>query len=208
MQLDHPFPHDPAGIMTRSDIVSVSLALAVLLPTAARSPLAAQVATGEAAAEAPASQAPRITVSFEATPIQDVLSTFARFANRSIVMGAGVDGTVSAQIHAQPWDVALQAILEAHGLSAQESESGIIRVDAFERLQVTEDVEPLVTRTIPLRYLRVEEMEPVVRGLLSARGSVSSLPSRNTLVVTDVPRVVETVVTLIRGPQPREGGGG
>lgn len=194
--------------MTRSDIVSVSLALALLVPTAARSPVAAQVATGEAAAEAPASQAPRITVSFEQTPIRDVLSTFARFADRSIVVGAGVEATVSAEIRAQEWDVALQAILDAHGLSARESESGIIRVDAFERLQGTEGVEPLVTRTIPLRYLRVEEMEPVVQGLLSERGSVSSLPSRNTLVVTDVARVVETVVTLIRGPQAREGGGG
>lgn len=194
--------------MTRSDILPPILALAVVLPGAVANPLMAQV-TDEPAAVAPAaSVATPITVSFERTPIRDVLSTFARFSNRSIVTGAGVEGTVSADIRDQPWDVALQAILQAHGLSAQETESGIIRVDAFERLAVTEDVEPLVTRTIPLRYLRVEEVQTVVQGLLSERGSVSSLPSQNTLVVTDVPRVIDAVVTLIRGPQAREGGGG
>lgn len=194
--------------MTRSDILPPILALAVVLPGVVANPLMAQV-TDEPAAVAPAaSAATPITVSFERTPIRDVLSTFARFSNRSIVTGAGVEGTVSADIRDQPWDVALQAILQAHGLSAQETESGIIRVDAFERLAVTEDVEPLVTRTIPLRYLRVEEVQTVVQGLLSERGSVSSLPSQNTLVVTDVPRVIDAVVTLIRGPQAREGGGG
>ena len=193
--------------MTRSDLRFPFLALLLVATAAAPDPLAAQV-TETPPAGAAVSRAPLITVSFEETPIRDVLSTFARFANRSIVVGAGVEGTVSAEIRAQPWDVALQAILDAHGLSAQETESGIIRVDAFERLQGTEVVEPLLTQTIPLRYLRVEEMVPVVQGLLSERGSVSSLPSRNTLIVTDVPRVVETVVTLIRGPRAREGGGG
>lgn len=178
------------------------LALALFLSAGSGSHLRAQDAPGLSA-----STQPRITVSFQETPVRDVLSTFAEFANRSIVVGAGVGGTVTADIRAQPWDVALQAILEAQGLSARESESGIIRVDAPERLMETEVVEPLVTRTIPLRYLRVAEVESVVQGLLSSRGSVSSLPSLNTLVVTDVPRVVETVVTLIRGPQPQEGGG-
>lgn len=188
--------------MRRTHAPPLALAVTFLLFGGAGSSLDAQDAPG-----ASVSAAPPITVSFEGTPIQDVLSTFAEFANRSIVVGAGVDGTVTAEIRAQPWDVALQAILQAQGLSARESESGIIRVDAPERLVETEVVEPLVTRTIPLRYLRVAEVESVVQGLLSARGSVSSLPSLNTLVVTDVPRVVETVVTLIRGPQPPEGGG-
>ena len=178
-----------------------ALAVALLVSFAA-SPLAAQE-TGAS----PSADAPRITVSFQQTPVRDVLATFAEFAHRSIVVGAGVEGTVTAEIRAQPWDVALQAILEAQGLSAVETESGILRVDAPARRVETEGVEPLVTRAIPLRYVRVENVEPVVQSMLSERGSVSGLPDRNTLVVTDVARVVERVVTLIRGPEARAGGG-
>jgi len=74
------------------------------------------------AAQQVAQQAARVSASFEGTAMTDVLAFFAQFARRSIVAGAGVTGVVSAEIHDQPWDVALEALLVANGLFARELE--------------------------------------------------------------------------------------
>src|SRR4029079_15361296 len=74
-------------------------------------------------------EARRITIAFENTPIADVASAFADFAGRSIVLGSGVTGTMTAQIDNTPWDRALEAILGANGLIAREMDTGIIRIE-------------------------------------------------------------------------------
>ena len=143
--------------------------------------------------------APRITVTFTNTNIRDVLFTFAEFSDRSIVPGSGVSGTVNAEIRNQPWDVALQAILESHGLAAQEAASGIIRVDELAALTEREAVEQLATRSFRVNFGNAQEMQGSVESLLSDRGRVSVSQSTNSLVVTDVPRVLEAVEELVEG---------
>jgi type IV pilus assembly protein PilQ len=141
----------------------------------------------------------RITVQFVETPIRDVLFTFAEFSNRSIVPGSEVTGTVTAEIRDQPWDIALQALLEAHNLAAQEQLSGIIRVDRLQDLGTREEVEPVVTRAFRISYANANELSGPVESLTSERGRVQVSPSTNSLVVTDVPRVLEAVEELIDG---------
>lgn len=138
-----------------------------------------------------------ITISFSNTPIRDVLFTFADFANRSIVPGSDVDGIVSAEIRDQPWDLALQTVLEAHGLVAQELETGIIRVDNVQNLFNQETVLPLQTRPFRVNYAAAEELRAPIEALMSERGRVSVGQGTNTLVVTDIPRVLEQVGVLI-----------
>jgi type IV pilus assembly protein PilQ len=141
----------------------------------------------------------RITVTFTETPIRDVLFTFAEFSNRSIVPGSQVAGNVTAEIRDQPWDIALQAILEAHNLAAQEQLSGIIRVDRLQDLGTREEVEPVVTRSFRISYANANELSGPVQSLSSERGRVQVAASTNSLVVTDVPRVLEAVEELIAG---------
>lgn len=140
-----------------------------------------------------------ITVTFTGTPMRDVLFTFAEFSGRSIVPGSGVDGTVNAHISEQPWDVALQSILESHGLAAREYESGIIRVDGLQDLSDRAEVEQLVTRPFRVNYGAAEDLEGPVESLLSSRGRVTVSSSTNSLVVTDVPGVLEAVEELLDG---------
>lgn len=138
-----------------------------------------------------------ISVFFDETPIRDVLFTFAEFANRSIIPGTGVDRLVSAEIRDQPWNVALDALLDAHGLVAHEQESGIILVldmrGAFDR----ESVLPIVTEPLRVRYGDALELQDLIAALLSDRGRVSVSPASNTLVVSDIPRVVESARRLV-----------
>lgn len=134
---------------------------------------------------------PPITIFFKDTPINDVVATFAEFSGRSIVVGQGVSGNVSADIKGQPWDVALAALLAAYGLSAQEMESGIIRVDKIENLREQEKIEELVTRPFTIKYASVDSLLPAVKGLLSNRGTATTSSATNSIVVTDGRSIVE-----------------
>ncbi len=148
---------------------------------------------------APQEQAARITVTFSNTPIQEVLFTFAEFADRSIVAGSDVDVTVSAEVRDQPWDVALQAILQSYGLVAEEMISGIIRVDNLENLQQREQWETPKTRTFQVNYATAAELQTAVEALLTMeRGKVAVDAGTNTIIVTDITRVLDQVEAMIR----------
>jgi len=140
-----------------------------------------------------------ITISFQSTPIREVLFAFADFSGRFIVPSSAVAGTVNAEIRNQPWDIALHAILEAQNLAAQELGSGIIRVDRLQDLSSREEVEPLITRPFRVNYASAQELQPAIETLLSDRGRVALSASTNSLVVTDLARVLDAVEQLIGG---------
>lgn len=144
-------------------------------------------------------QQPSITVAFEDMDIRDVLATFADFSGRSIVAGDGVTGTVNATIQGQPWDVALYEILRSHGLLAEETESGIIRVEPLRTLKERQAVEPLVTRQFRIQYISVDSIvQRAVEGILSDSGKVTISPATNTLLVTDRQSVLDRLEPIIR----------
>ena len=172
--------------MTASTALAASAALLLVA-----SPASAQTPR-------PESQARRISVSWTEAPIGDVLRAFAYFSGASIVAGSGVGGFVTADINDQPWDAALEAVLSTRGLVATEDESGIIRVENIADLGAREAAEPLLTRSYRISYSRAAEIQAAIAPLLSPRGSVSVVPSTNTLVVSDVARVQNAVASLLR----------
>ena len=172
---------------------------------AARAPAAEGVVTASAGErdrlDAPAipqaRQEPRITVTFEGEPIRSVIATFSAFSGRSIVVGSQVEAMVDATINDQPWDVALQAILRAHGLEARETDSGIIRVDKLEELRRIESLEESVTRQFRIRYASVDSIVPAIEPLLSDSGRIAKSGNTNSLIVTDRVSVVERIAPII-----------
>jgi type IV pilus assembly protein PilQ len=142
-------------------------------------------------------QEPRITVTFEDEPIRSVIATFSAFSGRSIVVGSQVDAMVDATNNDQPWDVALQAILRAHGLEARETESGIIRVDKLEELRRIESLEETITRQFRIRYASVDSIVPAIEPLLSDSGRIAMSGNTNSLIVTDRQSVVERIAPII-----------
>lgn len=144
-----------------------------------------------------ARQEPRITVTFEDEPIRSVIATFSAFSGRSIVVGSQVDAMVDATINDQPWDVALQAILRAHGLEARETDSGIIRVDKLEELRRIESLEESITRQFRIRFASVDSIVPAIEPLLSDSGRIAKSGNTNSLIVTDRVSVVERIAPII-----------
>src|SRR5688500_129503 len=116
-------------------------------------------------------QQPRVTVSFQDEPIMTVLLTFSEFSGRSIVASPEVKSiTVSADVRDQPWDVALEAILSAHGLAAREMESGIIVVEQLTKVAERMRAEPQVTQIFYMKYASGGPRLQTMRPLLSDRG--------------------------------------
>ena len=154
-----------------------------------------------------AAPARRITATFEKTPILDVLATFSDFSGKSIVAGADITGDVTASINQQPWDIALEAILKAQGLSSEEQETGIIQVEKMEKLRDREKNEDLVTRQFKIKNVAADSLITPIKGLFASdRDKVTASGSTNTLVVTagrsELRRIEPMIQQLdVRSPQ-------
>lgn len=166
--------------------VSVRSAPAVKAPTP----------TPAVAAPQPQEMAP-ISVTFAETPIREVLFTFSEISGRSIVAGSTVEGNITAQIDDQPWDQALDAILQTNGFQARQLDNGIIRVDNITSLNEREEVEPVITRSYRINYATATEVAQAVQGILTTRGAVSASEGTNSVVVTDIQRVHDAAADLV-----------
>lgn len=166
------------------------------------------------------SQQPLINVTFQDTDIRDVLSSFAAFSGRTIVVGKDVVGTVTAEIRNQPWDVALRAILQGQGLAASEDAvSGIITVDSYANILNRQASEPLQTQLISINYARAGGLVPTIQQLLQkdcpqipssgnvvsnarpscvARGLVAADSTTNTLIITETASRLTEVLQYVR----------
>ena len=163
------------------------------------------------------SQQPRITVTYQDADIRDVLAAFAAFSGRTIVVGKGVEGKVTAEVRDQPWDVAMNSILQSQGLAASEDGHGIITVDSYAAIIAKQATEPLVTQLVPVNYARALSLVPTIYGLLARdcpppqpgqttqvmmnclpRGTITADSSTNTLVVTEVPSRINDLIGYIR----------
>jgi len=159
-------------------------------------PSSATAQTAPAQARRP--ETGRVSITWEAAPLLEVLRAFAAFSGASIVAGAGVEGIVTADINDQPWDLALHAILASLGFFAVEEESGIIRVQSMADIDTQETVEPLVTRSYRLSFARASEVQGALAPMLSPRGAISVLETTNTVIVSDIARVHRAIAGLLR----------
>jgi type IV pilus assembly protein PilQ len=171
------------------------------------------------------SQQPRITVVYSAAEIRDVLAAFATFSGRTIVVGKDVSGLVTAEVKDQPWDVALRAILESHGLAAIEEASGIISVDSYENILKKQASEPVTTQMVSINYVSAASLLPTVEGLLYkdcgggtavapatagqaaaasqagciVRGAIAADSGTNSLIITEVASRMPNLLTYVKG---------
>jgi len=152
----------------------------------APAPLKVQVRTGQ-----------RISVSFNNASIEDVISLFQRVSGKSIILGKDIKRTVTAEINDQPWPEAFNAILAAQGLSAEEMQGGIIRVDAPQNLAEIDSLEPRETRIVRVNYARVGELVGSLKGVISKRGAATADTATNSIIVTDTKTNIDNVVDFV-----------
>jgi type IV pilus assembly protein PilQ len=170
-------------------------------PAAAQAPVRTKPEVSVASEPAPTAVVaePRITVTWDKADISDVVSGFAAFSGRTIILGKDIKGTVSAEIHNQPWHQAFQAVLATQGLQAVELPGGIIRVDSPQALASLDSIEPLETRIVRINYAPAAGLVTSMKSVLTKRGQVVSDTTTNSLIITDTRSRIGDAERFVRG---------
>ncbi|MFI5234289.1 MAG: AMIN domain-containing protein [Gemmatimonadales bacterium] len=209
---DYQIDREGDAVRVRFGAERTFLAWSSLAPAAMSAPTPAGLA---AAARAPEVRVPApdpapqqispdrlISVSYDNADIADVVSGFAAFSGRSIVIGAGIAGTIkiNTEIKNKPWRSAFAAILAANGLSATEGADGIIRVDSPKALAALDSLEPLETRLVRINYASAAAIAKNMSGIITKnRGSVVADSATNALIITDTRSKISGVEDFVKG---------
>jgi type IV pilus assembly protein PilQ len=148
------------------------------------------------AAATPAS-ADDMVISFDVreAAIHDIVRVLAEVGDFQVVMEPGISCQLTLKLHQVPWPTVLEMALKSCHLGKVE-ELGVIRIasvahlteeaTAEKRLQEERELtRPRTTTRLRLSYARAEELAPIIRKMLSARGEVIVDKRTNTLIITD-----------------------
>ena len=141
-----------------------------------------------------------ITVQWDDADIQDVVAGFAAFSGRTIVVGKGITGKVTAEVKNQPWDLAFRAVLESQGLAVQTQPGGILVVVDKKDLARADSTVPVETRLVRINYAQASSLVPAVASIVTkSRGTVVADSVNNALVITDVQTRIDDIERFVRG---------
>jgi type IV pilus assembly protein PilQ len=203
-------------------------------PAAPTGPAQAPQPTAPAAQAAPAGQAPApisqpagtapqkftgfpISLDFQGADLRAVLRTFAEISGLNIVIDPSIQGTVDVALRDVPWDQALDIILRANRLGYS-VDGTIVRIaplnvlaDEEAQRQKLAEAQALAgqlqTLTRTLSYARAEQVQPLITTtVLSRRGSITTDPRTNTLIITDLPERLSQagqLITTLDRPEPQ-----
>lgn len=153
----------------------------------------------------------KLTLNFQNIPVRSVLQILADFTGKNIVVSGNVSGNITLRLHDVPWDEALHIILQTQGLAMRQSNDVIMVAPAsvFARqeqsqLQAQSQIEklvPLSTAYVQVNYAKAANLAALIKSqktsLLSARGSITTDPRTNTLIVQDTNAHIDQVRKLV-----------
>lgn len=151
----------------------------------------------------------RITLDLSDANIHNVFRLLADVGKVNVVVPDEVKGKVSLKLVDVPWNEALLVVLESKGLGVVR-EGNIYYVDTLEALTKRAEAKakleasrkktaPLKTVMIALSYAKAKDMVPIVKAMLTERGSVEVDARTNVLIVTDVAGAAEEVKAALEG---------
>jgi type IV pilus assembly protein PilQ len=150
----------------------------------------------------------RISLDFKEVEIADVLRLIAEVSDLNVIAGDEVKGKVTIRLVDVPWDQALDVILLTKGLGFIRI-GNVLRIAAADviaqeeelRLQerrAKEKLEDLVVKLQPVNYGDAKTLLKMVKQLLSPRGSVHIDIRTNTVIMKDIPSVIDEATALIK----------
>ncbi len=150
----------------------------------------------------------RISLDLKSVEIDDVLRLIAEVSDLNVIAGDDVVGKVTIRLVDVPWDQALDVILLTKGLGFVRVGS-VLRIAPANMLQQEEEarlqekrakekLEDLEVRLVPVNYASVDEVEKLVKRLLTARGVVNIDKRTSTLILKDIPGVIREATSLVQ----------
>ena len=150
----------------------------------------------------------RISLDFKDVDIRDVLRLIADVSDLNIIAGDEVTGNVTIRLVDVPWDQALDVILLTKGLGfvrvgnvLRIAPAEVLKAEEEARLQerrAKEKLEDLVVKLQPVNYAKVSEVAKLVKRLLTARGTVDTDERTNTIIIKDIPGVIDEATALVK----------
>ncbi len=149
-----------------------------------------------------------ISLDFKEVDIADVLRLIAEVSDLNVIAGDEVKGKVTIRLVDVPWDQALDVILLTKGLGFARI-GNVLRIAASDvlaqeeelRLQerrAKEKLEDLVVKLQPVNYASVKDVSGMVKQLLTERGTVNVDQRTNTLIIKDIPTVIDEATALVK----------
>lgn len=130
--------------------------------------------------------------SFADTEIALALSTLARRAGVSLILGDNITGKVTVYLENVTPKDAMRLIAESKGYIFQE-EKNVVRIRTKEDLEN----EPLVVRVCTLKYAKAEDVQKVLGDLKSSRGKVQVDARSNALIISDTQQNLEKILPVV-----------
>ncbi len=179
-------------------------------PAAAQTPAAAPPAEQGVRVTDASDTEPLVSMSFDETPIADVVKAFRDATGANIISGgdSNLQARISVRLDNVPWRKGLTSILEPQGLQLAEEPAG----SGIYIVRARTDVVPKITRTFDLKHARADEITNLV---VSAFGrdatgkplvSAVSYNAGNVIIVTATEKQIfecEAMIEAIDKPTPQ-----
>lgn len=146
-----------------------------------------------------------ISLQVSDAPVSQVLALIAQQNGFNIVTGESVDGSVSVNLTDVRIEDALDVILTANGYTWSRQRNIIVVTKIDKETSISPNVQGRVMRVFPLTYVKSDDIDVVVKGLLSPVGqsfvtTSSTDDQRKTgeqLVVEDLPEYLDRIASYV-----------
>lgn len=126
------------------------------------------------------------------TEINIALTTLARRAGVSVIIGEGVIGKITVHLENVTPKDAMRLIAESKGFVFQE-EKGIVKI----RTTAAAENQPLEVRIYTLKYAKAEDLKKTLEDIKGPKGKIQVDARSNTMVISDTPTNLEKIMPVL-----------
>ncbi len=164
------------------------------------------------AQDAPPAGGTMVTLDFQDAEITEVIGVIAQATGRNFLYDDRVRGRVTV-ISPEPVTAdeayrVFESILQVKGFTTVPSPGGILKIvplrdakenplDTITGSRPTENRDLFITRLLPLRFVKAEQISETIKPLVSKEASVISYAPTNTLIITDSAANIRRLVNII-----------
>ncbi|MGE4442355.1 MAG: type IV pilus secretin PilQ [Desulfomicrobium sp.] len=157
----------------------------------------------------------RISIDLQDADVEHVLRLISEISGYNLILDDDISGKISLKLVDIPWDQALDLVLLQRSLGMV-IKGNIMRIASTTKLEAErvqlqkareaaiqaqvsmQNLAPLKTEYMQINYNTAAEFEGKVKTMLTGRGSVSSDPRTNILIVTDTEDTLKRVDSFIK----------
>ncbi|MDY0226757.1 MAG: type IV pilus secretin PilQ [Desulfomicrobium apsheronum] len=157
----------------------------------------------------------RISIDLQDADVEHVLRLISEISGYNLILDDDISGKISLKLVDIPWDQALDLVLLQRGLGMV-IKGNIMRIASITKLEAEraqlqkareaaiqaqvsmQNLAPLKTEYMQINYNTAAEFEGKVKTMLTGRGSASSDPRTNILIVTDTEDTLKRVDSFIK----------